>query len=700
MLDFIVPEIVFTSQGGKATESWRLYTVQWQRVFWYVDLVFLSFFIVEIVIRVYACARDAWPDCGRMSMHRRPPALPQRWGSAAPGLPQRCPDATLALHGRSASPGRCCPRAPPAAVSSICRRLLDACTACHHRTGGLTYLKDALNLIDLIIVLTSFVMLWVTLDYTLVAGDSSGLDTALALLRVFRIVRIFRIVVILNKIKRTRDTAEMLRKKAQYKRQGSPVERVLDILQALKRKSDSGAERDNLAFMMDVIVSGDLYTVTMSSGGDGGGTDSSYSTFLAEGGARAGAKGGKKAGGLLSGISKRAQVKSTEIVASDMGDGDGVPRPLAGSGIGLSGSRFNLIGELMWAEQLLESEAVSKAMADVDSWNFSIFELDKASNKHPMIMLMLHYVKRFDLDSELAIDCNNLVRLLLKVEQGYKEVPFHNYVHGADVTHGTAYFMTRDTVARHMSALDLYCMVLGAAIHDFEHPGYNNAFLVASKNETAILYNDSSVLENYHIASAWRMMLQDDLNPFAGFSPEQYNEARATMVYAILGTDMKFHFDHLTKFKTRLSAGAFDEPDRKDVRLLLAMCMHSADVSNPAKEWNLSSEWACRVMEEFFRQGDREAELGLPVSPFMDRAKTDIGKCQAGFITILIKPFFEEWVSFLGSDNSHIFTNVESNIKTWAEQGAEVALGERAEALKKGPKADMRSSSRTVGFKR
>merc|ERR1719453_2348683 len=101
--------------------------------------------------------------------------------------------------------------------------------------------------------------------------------------------------------------------------------------------------------------------------------------------------------------------------------------------------------------------------------------------------------------------------------------------------------------------------------------------------------------------------------------------------------------------------------------------MHAADVSNPAKAWELSSEWAVRVMEEFFQQGENESQLGLPVSPFMDRAKTDIGKCQAGFISILIKPFFEEWVSFLGESNRHITKNVDSNIQTWQQQG-EAAL--------------------------
>lgn len=161
------------------------------------------------------------------------------------------------------------------------------------------------------------------------------------------------------------------------------------------------------------------------------------------------------------------------------------------------------------------------------------------------------------------------------------------------------------------------------------------------------------------------------------------------MVYAILGTDMKFHFDHTSKFKTRYSAGAYESPSRTDVRLLLAMCLHAADVSNPTKHWRLATEWTVRVMEEFFRQGEKEAELGLPISPFMDRNKTAIAQCQAGFVSVLIKPFFDEWTTFLGdlgdeSAPEHssriIYTNVVQNIEQWKSEG-EAALKGREKFL-------------------
>jgi len=108
-------------------------------------------------------------------------------------------------------------------------------------------------------------------------------------------------------------------------------------------------------------------------------------------------------------------------------------------------------------------------------------------------------------------------------------------------------------------------------------------------------------------------------------------------------------------------------------------------VSNPAKPWELSKEWSSRVMDEFFKQGDAEAEAGLPISPFMDRSKTNIAQCQVGFINILIKPFFQEWCDFLGDEVvKNVFDNITANIKIWEDSGEEV-LGERLALIKAPP---------------
>jgi len=46
-------------------------------------------------------------------------------------------------------------------------------------------------------------------------------------------------------------------------------------------------------------------------------------------------------------------------------------------------------------------------------------------------------------------------------------------------------------------------------------------------------------------------------------------------------------------------------------------------------------------MEEFFKQGDKEQELGLDFSPLCDRQTTVVPQSQIGFIDFIVAPIFE-----------------------------------------------------------
>jgi hypothetical protein len=72
-------------------------------------------------------------------------------------------------------------------------------------------------------------------------------------------------------------------------------------------------------------------------------------------------------------------------------------------------------------------------------------------------------------------------------------------VHASDVVQ-TVNFFLKTGPAAHLSDTETFGIILAAIIHDFDHPGLNNAFMINSRSEIAIRYNDVSVLENYHIA--------------------------------------------------------------------------------------------------------------------------------------------------------------------------------------------------------
>lgn len=56
------------------------------------------------------------------------------------------------------------------------------------------------------------------------------------------------------------------------------------------------------------------------------------------------------------------------------------------------------------------------------------------------------------------------------------------------------------------------------------------------------------------------------------------------------------------------------------------------------KTTDLINRWTTQLLEEFFRQGDKEKELGLPFSPLCDRKNTLVAESQIGFIEFIVEP--------------------------------------------------------------
>ena len=50
----------------------------------------------------------------------------------------------------------------------------------------------------------------------------------------------------------------------------------------------------------------------------------------------------------------------------------------------------------------------------------------------------------------------------------------------------------------------MFAAVLSAALHDVDHPGLTNQYLIYKDSELALMYNEDSVLENHHLARVAR----------------------------------------------------------------------------------------------------------------------------------------------------------------------------------------------------
>lgn len=170
--------------------------------------------------------------------------------------------------------------------------------------------------------------------------------------------------------------------------------------------------------------------------------------------------------------------------------------------------------------------------------------------------------------------------------------------------------------------------LIAAAVHDLDHPGKNERFLIATNSHLAGLYRNSSVLENHHWRSGlsllWTSGLGNDL------SPGDLARLKRTLREMVLATDITRQREFLDRMQSLREEGGLTQAAMAasvDRRLfVLQIAMKCADISNPCRPWNVCRLWSHRASEEFFRQGDREKELELEVSNLCDRNEMTVAK--------------------------------------------------------------------------
>ncbi|XP_076820748.1 cGMP-inhibited 3',5'-cyclic phosphodiesterase 3A-like isoform X1 [Clavelina lepadiformis] len=348
-----------------------------------------------------------------------------------------------------------------------------------------------------------------------------------------------------------------------------------------------------------------------------------------------------------------------------------------------------------WKDGDLEGHAMfdnyqEKLLESVYEWNFRIFEL--AGKTHCVLSQMAFKLfQDTGLFETFSIPKREFVCYMQALENGYRRIPYHNRIHAADVLHGCWFLSTQEipgfqdhsplfssdssdsdsgtgtntrqvnnighgSLAQAIPALELMSLYLAAAMHDYDHPGRTNAFLVETRHPLAILYNDRSVLENHHASASWELLHSNKNFDFLrNLETAEWKRLRFLIVEAILATDLKKHFEILSQFNNKaqclrsLEDDDSDTPRRtginwsadEDRLLVCQMVIKLADIGGPAKHTPLHITWTKAICEEFFVQGDEERKLGVPVSPFMDRERPQVAELQRTFINNLIKPIVQ-----------------------------------------------------------
>jgi hypothetical protein len=354
----------------------------------------------------------------------------------------------------------------------------------------------------------------------------------------------------------------------------------------------------------------------------------------------------------------------------------------------------------------------------LSSWQLETLKLADVTENRPLSTLGPYLFEKLGFVQDYGLDQRKLAQFFVEIERGYSDAnPYHNRSHAASVMHAmyallehggigrisVAAFQDGEAPSNGSSRLEMMACLLAAAIHDYEHPGFTNDFLIKTSEDRALLYNDKSVNEHHHVAAAFAVMQHSDFNFLANLPVDDYRRLRSLIIDLVLGTDMVNHGSLVKSFSEELDASTASTGSlsRKGGVLLLQIAMKCADLGHLALDWTLHLKWVTLLEAEFFAQGDEEKHRGLPVSFLMDREKPGASKSQVGFFDFVVLPLFQALARAAPAASDALHT-VTDNYQRWnalettgvagGNAGGELAP-RSASPLKVSPSSEERSAA-------
>ena len=319
------------------------------------------------------------------------------------------------------------------------------------------------------------------------------------------------------------------------------------------------------------------------------------------------------------------------------------------------------------------TELLSYLRENVCNWNVDIFRIDQLSQGYPLLACAYVTMEAHDIFKRCKIDENSFINYITDVENAYRDNPYHNGLHAADVVLNANILLSCDNLECVLQDWMVIGLIIAAAIHDCDHPGRSNKFLINSKNDLALVYNDESVLENHHCATGFKLLQKSKNNIFANFSNKAYMMIRRLIIELVLATDMSKHLIIIGKLKTTIES--FKIREREEVEMsssnltdILHALLHCADLGNPAKPRDIAIQWSRRLEEECYRQGDEERKLGFEISHMCDRQNPIFEKNQYSFLTFVALPLWESWAELVYPHATIMIDHLLANREYWESE--------------------------------
>ncbi|NXR65718.1 PDE2A phosphodiesterase, partial [Rhadina sibilatrix] len=330
------------------------------------------------------------------------------------------------------------------------------------------------------------------------------------------------------------------------------------------------------------------------------------------------------------------------------------------------------VGYWLWLLQVSDDEytkLLSEGIQPVSTIdpNFASFTYTPRSlPEDDTSMAILSMLQDMNFINNYKMDRQTLTRFCLMVKKGYRDPPYHNWMHAFSVSHFCYLLYKNLELVNYLEDIEIFALFISCMCHDLDHRGTNNSFQVASKSVLAALYSsEGSVMERHHFAQAIAILNSQGCNIFDHFSRKDYQRMLDLMRDIILATDLAHHL-RIFKDLQKMAEVGYDPKNKQHRSLLLCLLMTSCDLSDQTKGWKTTRKIAELIYKEFFSQGDLEKAMGNSPLEMMDREKAYIPELQISFMEHIAMPIYK-LLQDLFPKAAELYERVASNREQWTK---------------------------------
>ncbi|XP_037673913.1 cAMP-specific 3',5'-cyclic phosphodiesterase 4C isoform X1 [Choloepus didactylus] len=140
---------------------------------------------------------------------------------------------------------------------------------------------------------------------------------------------------------------------------------------------------------------------------------------------------------------------------------------------------------------------LAKELEDTNKWGLDVFRVAELSGNRPLTVIMFSILQERDLLKTFRIPADTLATYLLTLEGHYHaDVAYHNSLHAADVAQSTHVLLATPALEAVFTDLEVLAAIFASAIHDVDHPGVSNQFLIntreSNKTKTQSFFQPAS----------------------------------------------------------------------------------------------------------------------------------------------------------------------------------------------------------------